>query len=138
MLLDVSTNFVTHDLKPYTPVDYDGQEHGPVLARDALASSLNIPAVLTLDHIGLPALFELAGRLGLSTLGDPDQADLSLALGGGDVRLLDLTAAYGAFATGGFRVTPLAILDVRTTAGQVVYTAPDNSPSACWTNGWPG
>ena len=128
MLLDVSTNFVTHDLKPYTPVDYDGQEHGPVLARDALASSLNIPAVLTLDHIGLPALFELAGRLGISSLGDPDQSDLSLALGGGDVRLLDLAAAYGAFATGGYRVTPLSILDIRTTAGQVVYTAPSNPP----------
>ena len=130
MLLDVSTNFVTHDLKPYTPVDYDGQEHGPVLARDALASSLNIPAVLTLDHIGLPALFELAGKVGISMpgapgMGNPDQADLSLALGGGDVRLLDLTAGYGAFATGGLRVDPQAILDIRTTAGQVVYTAPD-------------
>ena len=67
MLLDVSTHFVTHDQQPYTPVNYDGQEHGPVLARDALASSLNIPAVLTLDHIGLPALFDLAGRLGMAT-----------------------------------------------------------------------
>jgi hypothetical protein len=49
-------------------------------------------------------------------------------LGGGDVRLLDLAAAYGAFATGGYRVTPLSILDIRTTAGQVVYTAPSNPP----------
>ena len=133
MLLDVSTNFVTHDLKPYTPVDYDGLEHGPVLARDALASSLNIPAVLTLDHIGLPALFDLAGRLGMSMagangMGDPDQADLSLALGGGEVRLLDLTAAYGAFATGGTRVDPQAILEIRTTAGQMVYSAPTPPP----------
>jgi len=130
MLLDVSTNFVTHDLKPYTPVNYDGLEHGPVLARDALASSLNIPAVLTLDHIGLPALFELAGRLGMPIpgapgTGDPDQSDLSLALGGGEVRLLDLAAAYGAFATSGYRVDPQAILEIRTTGGQVVYTAPD-------------
>ena len=125
MLLDVSTHFVTHDQQPYTPVDYDGQEHGPVLARDALASSLNIPAVLTLNHVGLPALFDLAGRLGMNSLGDPDHSDLSLALGGGDVRLLDLTAAYGALATGGYRVNPQAILDIRTTAGQVVYSAPD-------------
>ena len=130
MLLDVSTHFVTHDQQPYTPVDYDGQEHGPVLARDALASSLNIPAVLTLDHIGLPALFDLAGQLGMSMpgapgMGDLDHSDLSLALGGGDVRLLDLTAAYGTFATGGYRVNPQAILEVRTTADQVVYSAPD-------------
>jgi membrane carboxypeptidase/penicillin-binding protein PbpC len=130
MLLDVSTHFVTHDQKPYTPVDYDGQEHGPVLARDALASSLNIPAVLTLDHIGLPALFDLAGKLGMSMpgapgMGDPDQSDLSLALGGGEVRLLDLTAAYAALASGGYRVDPQAILEIRTTSDQVVYSAPE-------------
>ncbi|MBE3037506.1 MAG: penicillin-binding protein, partial [Chloroflexi bacterium] len=124
MLLDVQTNFVTHDNQPYTPVNYDGLEHGPVLVREALASSLNVPAVLALQHIGLPALFSEAGRLGITTLGDPDQSDLSLALGGGEVRLLDLAAAYGAFANGGYRVTPHAILEISDTHGEVVYTAP--------------
>jgi membrane carboxypeptidase/penicillin-binding protein PbpC len=124
MLLDVSTNFLTHDGKPYTPVNYDGVEHGPVLIRDALASSLNIPAVLTLNHIGLPALFKTAQALGITTLGDPDLYDLSLALGGGEVSLLELSGAYGAFANGGLRVTPNAILEVQDPQGRTLYRAP--------------
>ncbi len=50
-LLDVSTTFITHNGQPYTPVDYDGREHGPVSVREALASSLNIPAVRTLRKL---------------------------------------------------------------------------------------
>ncbi len=121
MLLDVSTNFVTHDGQAYTPVNYDSTEHGPVLVRQALASSLNIPAVLTLHTTGLPALFNTATALGITTLGSPDQYDLSLALGGGEVSLLQLTGAYGAFANGGFRVAPNAILEVSDPQGKLLY-----------------
>lgn len=124
MILDVTTAFTTHEGRPYTPVNYDGLEHGPVLLRDALASSLNIPAVITLDHIGLQELFTFAGNLGISTLGDPNQADLSIALGGGEVRLIDLTAAYGAFANGGFRVEPALVLDITMHGGELLYTRP--------------
>lgn len=127
MLLDVHTSFVTHDGRAYMPENYDRMEHGPVLAREALASSLNIPAVLTLNHIGLADLFELANRLGISTLDDPERYDLTLALGGGEVRLLDLTSAYGAFANGGYRVTPHSILEVRDLQGNLLYTAPPMS-----------
>jgi penicillin-binding protein 1C len=127
MLLDVSTSFVTHDGKAYTPANYDQEEHGPVLVREALASSLNIPAVITLDHIGIPGLFQQASALGITTLQDPEQYDLSLALGGGAVRLLELTAAYGAFANGGYRVTPISILDVQDLQGNTLYTAPSVS-----------
>jgi membrane carboxypeptidase/penicillin-binding protein PbpC len=63
MLLDVSTSFLTHEGKAYTPANYDLKEHGPVLVRQALASSLNIPAVMTLDHVGLGRLFEQAGKM---------------------------------------------------------------------------
>ncbi len=123
MILDVRTSFQTHNGRPYTPVNYDGLEHGPVLARQALASSLNIPAVITLNRLGLPDFFNFANRLGITTLGDPRQADLSIALGGGEVRLLDLTAAYGAFASGGFRISPFSILEIRGQDGRVLYTA---------------
>ena len=95
----------------------------------ALASSLNIPAVLTLDHVGLQSLFSFATKLGISTLSDPKSYDLSLALGGGAVRLLDLTAAYGAFANGGYRVEPYAIQEVRNLHGELLYTAPGASNS---------
>jgi penicillin-binding protein 1C len=123
MLLDVRASFFTRQGQAYTPENYDLRQHGPVLLREALASSLNIPAVLTLDHIGLPALFELTSTLGVSTLRNPQDYDLSLALGGGEVRLLDLTAAYGAFANGGYRVTPRLILEVSDFQGQILYQA---------------
>ncbi len=122
MLLDVKTSFVTHDGKSYTPSNYDLKEHGPVLLRDALGSSLNIPAVITMDHVGLPRLFQLATKLGITTLKDPQNYDLSLALGGGEVRLSELTAAYGAFASGGFRVDPTTILEIRDFQGNTLYT----------------
>ncbi len=121
MLLDVKTTFLTSDGKAYTPANYDLREHGPVLARTALASSLNIPAVLTLDHVGLQGLFGFATKLGISTLSDPKSYDLSLALGGGAVRLIELTAAYGAFANGGYRVEPQAIQIVRNWQGDLLY-----------------
>jgi len=124
LLFDVNTSFLTLDGKSYTPANYDLREHGPVLVREALASSLNIPAVLTLDHIGLERLFEFGNKLGITTLQDPERYDLSLALGGGSVRLTELTAAYGAFANGGYRIDPVLILDVRDLQGNVLYTPP--------------
>jgi membrane carboxypeptidase/penicillin-binding protein PbpC len=127
MLLDVSTSFLTHEGKAYTPANYDLKEHGPVLVRQALASSLNIPAVITLDHIDLGRLFEQAGKMGITTLHDPERYDLSLALGGGEVSLLELTAAYGAFASGGYRLDPVSILEVNDFNGNILYTAPPPS-----------
>ncbi|NIM92239.1 MAG: penicillin-binding protein [Anaerolineales bacterium] len=123
MLLDVSTSFMTHDGKAYVPSNYDQLEHGPVLVREALGSSLNIPAVLTLDYVGMNRLFNQATKLGITTLKDPEQYDLSLALGGGEVRLLELTAAYGAFANGGYRVSPVSILDISDFQGNLLYTS---------------
>jgi penicillin-binding protein 1C len=138
MLLDVSTNFTTHDGKAYTPANYDEAEHGPVLARQALASSLNIPAVLTLQKVGIQRLFSLAGALGISTLTNPDQYDLSLALGGGEISLMELTTAYGTLASGGVRVVSQIVLDICDPQGNLVYTPPAPArpsvidPRAAW------
>lgn len=124
MILDVKTSFITHDGHAYVPANYDGLEHGPVLVREALASSLNVPAVITLNRIGMQALFKTAARLGITTLTNPDEYDLSLALGGGAVKLIELTAAYGAFANGGYRVSPYAILEITDPSGNLLYTPP--------------
>ncbi len=121
MILDVGTPFVTRRLESYTPSNYGMVEHGPVLIREALASSYNIPAVYALDHIGLDALVRLTTRLGISTLTDTSRFDLSLTLGGGEVRLLELTAAYSAFANGGYHVEPVYILEIRDKNGNVLY-----------------
>ena len=123
MMLDVTTHFHTRDGKVYTPADFDRQDHGPVLVRQALASSLNIPAVAALDHVGLDALLVFLRRAGVSNLGPSEDYDISLALGGGEVSLLDLTSAYGAFASGGLRVSPRSILDIRDSQGKILYQA---------------
>lgn len=124
MLLDIQTGFQTRDGQAYTPTNYNFAENGPVLLRTALGSSLNIPAVLTLQHVGTENTVRLAQRLGISTLDNPAEYDLSLALGGGKVSLLDLTAAYAAFANRGQRVQPQILLSIESSAGEILYTAP--------------
>ena len=62
--------------------------------------------------------------MGLTSFSDPTRYDLALTLGGGEVRLLDLTAAYAAFAAGGLRVDPVGILRVEDASGRVLYQAP--------------
>lgn len=116
--------------EPYEPVNYDERFHGPVLVRSALASSYNVPAVKTLDFVGIyddpntpgpQGLVPFAERLGISTL-TRDDYGLSLTLGGGDVTLLELTAAYSTYANQGRRLPPVAISRIVDHTGETVYT----------------
>ena len=77
----------------YRPLNYDRTFHGPVSVRTALANSYNIPAVAVLERIGVETLRALASAAGIRTF--TGRYGLALTLGGGDVRLLELTAAYG-------------------------------------------
>ncbi len=117
---DVPTTFPTREGDAYTPQNYDLQFHGPVPLRVALASSLNVPSVALLQRVGLGRMLGLAHAAGMTTMNDARRYGLALTLGGGEVRLLDLTSAYGVFAAGGVRHPPLALLDVRDSHGQVV------------------
>lgn len=119
-LLDVRTSFITREGFSYVPFNHDRQFHGPVSARAALGRSLNLPAVLTLQHVGLDPFLQFALRLGLTTLTDADRFGLALTLGGGEVRLLDLTSAYATFANGGWRAEPVALLEVRAADGTLI------------------
>ncbi len=121
MILDVKTPFVTRKLESYTPANFGLVEHGPVLVREALASSFNIPAVVALETVGLPALVGLLNNAGVETLATNANLDLAVTLGGGEVRLLDLTQAYAIFANGGYRVQPAFILKVSDHDGNVLY-----------------
>jgi 1A family penicillin-binding protein len=121
MILDVRSSFPTKEGDPYVPKNYDQQFHGPVSAREALASSYNIPAVKVLQHVGLDRMIALARALGISTFGQPDRYGLSLTLGGGEVRLLDMALAYSAFANGGLKVDPVAVLQVNDAQGNTLY-----------------
>ncbi|MDQ6611766.1 MAG: penicillin-binding protein 1C, partial [Gemmatimonadota bacterium] len=87
---------------PYRPRNYDRREHGPVRAREALASSYNIPAVQLTDRIGVPALLQTlrtAGFVGLTH--SAEHYGLGLALGDGDVSLIEMANAYRALGNGG-------------------------------------
>lgn len=121
LILDVRTAFVTKEGYSYVPQNYDRNFHGPVLAREALGGSLNIPAVKALDHIGLKNMIALANKMGLTTLADADRFGLSLTLGGGEVRLADLTSAFGVFAAGGNLRSPVSILKITDSNDTLIY-----------------
>jgi penicillin-binding protein 1C len=107
---------------PYRPVNYDGRFRGPVLVRDALANSYNIPAVKALQHVGIynNGFISMAQRLGITTLTRNDYG-LALTLGGGDVSLIELTSAYGIFAANGRRLPAFAITRIEDYQGNQVY-----------------
>jgi penicillin-binding protein 1C len=121
MILDVRTAFVTKEGFAYVPQNYDRNFHGPALAREALGGSLNIPAVKALDHVGLKNMIALASKMGLTTLADADRFGLALTLGGGEVRLLDLTSAFGVFAASGNLQSPVSILKITDAEKNVIY-----------------
>lgn len=127
-ILDVTTTFITHDGTPYTPKNYDSREHGPVAVREALASSLNVPAVKTLQEVGIESTLNLAGELGITSLGEPQSYDLSLALGGGEISLLELSTAYSALANEGLFSGFSTILEIQDADGNSAYVEEKESP----------
>lgn len=111
MIMDVPSVFANQSGQPYRPENYDHRFHGPLSLREALATSSNVAAVRTLDHIGVPALLEMADRLGIRSLSqDAGRYGLSLTLGSGELSLSELSAAYAAFANGGQRISPYALV----------------------------
>ena len=104
----------------YNPGNYDGQFRGPVTMRRALANSLNIPSVKVLYLAGIDDTIDLAHNLGITTLNDRSRLGLSLVLGGGEVRLVDMVSAYGVFANDGVRNDSNFILKITTGDGKVL------------------
>jgi penicillin-binding protein 1C len=101
LINDLPVDFVVED-GSYSPRNYSGESHGPVSARLALASSLNVPAINLTAHLGVEKVLEYLKKLGLNTLThEADHYGLGLALGGGEVTLLDLTLAYAVLADQG-------------------------------------
>ncbi len=89
----------------------------------ALANSYNVPAVKTLQFVGVygdNGLIAMTKRLGLTSLTRNDYG-LSLTLGGGEVSLLEMTGGYAVIANGGVKVPPVAILKIVDFKGNVVY-----------------
>lgn len=128
ILFDVRTQFSpacepwdTSSASPcYSPNNYNNQFVGPISMRNALAQSLNIPAVKTLYLAGLGDTLKFTADMGLTTLNNPDRYGLTLVLGGGEVRLVDMTYAYGIFANEGIRAKPRSILRVEDSSGNII------------------
>ncbi|MEM7028320.1 MAG: transglycosylase domain-containing protein [Chloroflexota bacterium] len=121
LMLDVRTAFQTKEGNPYVPQNYDRRWRGPVLLRESLAASYNLVAVKVLDYIGLPALIDLSRQMGITTFDEAEAFGLALTLGGGEVHLMELTAAYAAFANGGYQVEPTTIQKITQQDGQILY-----------------
>ena len=126
VLMDVKTEFPGGANNPnYIPVNYDGKFRGPVQVRYALGNSYNVPAVKMLALTGVKDVMDLGYRMGLSTweptLENVNNAGLSLVLGGREVRLLDLTSAYGVFASEGKKHDPVSILKVTDSKDKTLY-----------------
>jgi len=131
VMMDVRTAFTTKEGTPYVPLNYDLAFRGPVRLREALASSYNVVAVKVLDAVGIDAMISLAGELGITSFDDPERLGLAVTLGGGEVRLLELSAAYAAFANGGYAVTPQVVQTVVDAGGQVLWQQPCAMPETC-------
>jgi 1A family penicillin-binding protein len=103
--------------KVWEPVNYDGKFRGPVTLQQALEESINVPTIRLLEQIGVDSVIDVARRAGIQS---PLPRDLTLALGSGDVTLLELTAAYGTFANQGVHMEPVMVRYVTDAQGRLL------------------
>ncbi len=101
----------------WRPQNYDLSFEGPITLRRAVEQSRNIPAVRTLEAVGIEPTIEYAHRLGIS--GDLPRY-LPLALGAGEGTLLEITSAFAAFANQGLRMKPTFITKITDRDGNVL------------------
>ncbi|MCA9359907.1 penicillin-binding protein [Candidatus Kaiserbacteria bacterium] len=128
VLFDVATQFspqceptsLSSESPCYAPQNYNHKFVGPISMRNALAQSLNIPAVKTLYLAGLKDTLKFMADMGLTTLNDPDRYGLTLVLGGGEVRLIDMTYGYSVFANGGVKAEPRSVLRIEDSRGNII------------------
>lgn len=106
--------------KCYHPQDYTGKFVGPIVARQALAQSMNIPAVEMLYMAGISDSIKTAQRFGITTLDNANDVGLALVLGGAGVKLVDMVSAYGVFANDGVHLPQQYILQITNADGTVV------------------
>lgn len=105
----------------YKLQNWDQKYHGPMNARQALLQSRNIPAVYTTQLIGVDAFIETAEKLGVTSLIHRDQYGLSITLGAAEISLLEHTATFSTYATGGIKRPVASILEVLDANGEILY-----------------
>jgi len=110
-----------YGLDCYHPFNYTGKFKGPVNLRNSLAQSINVTSVKTLYLVGVQEAINLSHSLGITTLNEgSSHYGLALVLGGGEVKLIDMTSAYGVFATEGLVVPPVSVLKIEDNQGNLI------------------
>ncbi len=129
LIWDVPTSFPNGANPPYEPKNFDDRFHGPMLLRNALGNSYNIPAVKALEYVGVCNFIFNVQKLGINSLQDdgclevgaPRNYGLSLSLGGGEISPLEMASAFGALANQGKRLPPFTIHRIENRQGEVLY-----------------
>lgn len=120
-------DFTSTNKNCFHPQDFEGTFSGPMIVRNALAQSVNVPAVEMLYMVGIPNALQNTTAFGITTLNNPDQYGLSLVLGGGAVHLIDLTEAYSVLADDGVRHAQTMILQVQDGNGNALESYADQT-----------
>lgn len=125
ILFDLPTSFgVDGQGNEYKPLNYNERFNGQVSMREALANSLNVPAVQTQYLAGLDATLDQLERMGITSLKDRKRFGLSLVLGSGEVSLLEMTNAYAVFSQDGSYTPAEGVLRIVEADGQTFYEKP--------------
>ena len=117
---DTPVSFAAPGAPSYSPVNYDGRFHGTVTLRNALGNSINIPAVKTLNQVGINKMVNLAKDMGITTWSDPENYGLSITLGAAEARMTDMATVYGTLANSGKRVNLNPFIKITTYQGAVL------------------
>ncbi len=116
------------EISCYSPGNYDGEFTGPVSLKNALAQSINIPAIKILYLVGVSEVLQKAKDLGITSLDkSPQHYGLNLVLGGGEVSPLEMGSVYSVFANGGYKNSPTAILKIENSQKEEIFSQTKNS-----------
>ncbi len=122
VLWDVPIVLDLGDGEMMRPVNYDGRYHGPILFRDALANSYNIPPIQLIRDVGVQNFIATARKMGVESLREPHgYYGLALTLGGGEVPLLEMSRAFATLANGGQRPMLTSVLKITDSRGNVLF-----------------
>jgi len=120
MIIDSPTTFLVPGQEPYTPRNYEGGFRGALTLRSIFAESRNVPAVKVLNSYGVKNMIEQGRKMGITTWINPDNYGLSLTLGGGEVRLIDLAQVYTTVANYGKRPNITSVTKITNHKGTVI------------------
>ena len=130
---DSPVTFNIQGQPPYKPKNYDDKFRGQITLRSALAESRNIPAVKILDKVGVKNMLQLGKDMGITTWEDQYRFGLSLTLGGGEVKLIDLAQVYATLANKGQKPTLTSIMEIKDSSKKTIYKNPCTQSLNCET-----